>query len=126
MNLNCCKCKKTIEESDVIRTDEFKEFGSEVKSYCADCFLKEVKHGFGDYKIGHCEVCKSPLVLQFDDEETISLAQDDYTVHFTCEKVKEAIDKNDEHEIESLEEEEHDWLILYTIQPDPDERDFGE
>lgn len=88
-------------------------------------FLENVKRGFGNYEIGNCEVCGSTLVLQFDDEETISLAREDYIVNFICEKVKEAIEKEDEAEVERLEQEDHDCLILYTIQPDPEEHDFG-
>lgn len=125
MEINCCKCGQSITDSKLVKTDEFKEYGSKVKNYCPDCFIIEVKHGFGNYNIGHCTVCDSPLVLQHDDEETVSLAQDDYTVHFVCEKLKAAIDREDENEVEHLEQDEHDWLILYTIQPNPNEPDFG-
>jgi hypothetical protein len=125
LNIHCCRCNRPLKEDEVIKTDEFKEYGSEVKNYCPTCFLENVKTGFGNYEIGNCEVCGSPLVLQYDDEETISLAREDYTVHFICEKVKEAIDREDEAEVERLEQEEHEWLILYTIQPDPEEPDFG-
>lgn len=121
----CTHCNRSIDDNNIIRTDEFKEFGSEVKNYCPECFLEGVKNGFGHYEIGCCSVCNSQLVLQHDDEETISLAQDDYTVHYVCEKIKAAMDRDDENEVERLEQDEHDWLILYTIQPDPNEPDFG-
>ncbi|MDF0728438.1 hypothetical protein PY093_17510 [Cytobacillus sp. S13-E01] len=65
------------------------------------------------------------MVLQFDDQETISLVREDFSVHFICEKVKKAIERDVQGEIEVLDEENHEWLILYTIQPDPDEADFG-
>jgi len=125
LSILCSNCNKTLSENEVIKTDEFKEFGSEIKSYCPACFLENVKTGFGNYEIGNCGVCNSPLVLQYDDEETVSLAREDYTVHFICQKVKDAVERNDEVEIERLEEEDHEWLILYTIEPDPEESDFG-
>jgi hypothetical protein len=121
----CTKCKRSINEEEIIKTDEFREYGSEIKNYCPTCFLEEVKRGFGNYEIGNCEVCNSPLVLQYDDEETISLAREDFAVHFICPKVKAAIEKDDIAEIERLDEEEHGWLILYTIEPDPEEVEFG-
>lgn len=105
-------------------TDEFKDDDSEVKNYCSVCFLDSVKTGFGNYEIGNCGICGSPLVLQYDDEETIDLAQEEYTVHFVCEKVKEAYERENEEEIERLEEEDHEWSILYTVQPETDESDF--
>lgn len=123
MATNCCCCNKLLAEIDVIKTDEFKEFGSEVKKYCSTCFLENVKIGFG--KLSTCDTCGSSLILKYDNDETISLAQDDYTVHFICEKVKEAAEKGNETEIDRLEKEEHDWLILYTIQPEPNTPDFG-
>ncbi|MEH7109396.1 hypothetical protein [Bacillus sp. JJ1764] len=118
MSLVCCNCNKPLTESEAVRTDEFKEFSSRVKQYCNTCFIKEVKNGFGNYFIGDCEVCNSPLVLQYDDEETISLAKDVYTVHYVCKKIKDTMDKGNEEEVERMEQEDHDWLILYTIQPD--------
>ncbi|WP_174731980.1 hypothetical protein [Mesobacillus harenae] len=119
----CNKCKKVLNPEEIIKTDEFKEYGSNVKQYCTNCFIREVKHGFGNYNIGNCEVCNSPLILQYDYEETISLAQDDYTVNYVCKKVKEAMDNGNDDEVERLDQEDHDWLILYTIQPDPEEPD---
>ncbi|WJN45178.1 hypothetical protein QUH71_01360 [Priestia aryabhattai] len=116
----CTQCNKEIADDEVVKTDEFKEYGAEVKNYCPECFLEGVKHGFGNYEIGICSVCQSPLVLQTDEEGTIHNAQFDMTVHYTCEKVKAAEEKGDETEIERLESEDHDWLILYTIEPDPD------
>lgn len=121
----CTICNRNISEENMIKTDEFKEYGSEVKSYCPDCFIKGVINGFGNYNIGQCTVCNCPLVLQHDDKEVISLAQDDYTVHYVCKKLKLAIDRNDEKEVERLEEDDHDWLILFTVQPDPYEPDYG-
>lgn len=123
--VNCAKCNKEIDSKEVIKTDEFKEYGLEIKNYCPTCFLESVKNGFGNTEIGNCQICNSPLVLQFDDEETISVAQDDFTVHYVCEKVKEAYERNNEEEIDRLENEDHEWLILYTIQPEPDETDLG-
>ena len=118
MNLlivNCCKCNFPLSKNEVIKTDEFKSFGSEIKNYCSSCFIENVKTGFGEQE--KCGSCGSTLVLEFDDEETISLAQDDFTVHFVCEKIKESP--------ELMDEDEHDTLILYTIAPDPEEPDFG-
>lgn len=125
MTLNCCKCHKEITENEILKTDEFREFKSEVKIYCKDCFLEGVRTGFGHYEVGDCSVCNSSLVLEHEDEETISLAQEDFTVHFVCEKVKAAMDNGHEIEVERLDQENHDWLILYTIEPDPEESDFG-
>ncbi len=109
----------------MIRTDEFKEYGSEIKNLCSSCFLKGVVSGFGNYEIGNCDVCNSSLVLQHNNEETIFQAQDDYTVSFICKKLKNAIDTQSDNEIERIEKEEHDWLILYTIQPDPEVPEWG-
>ncbi|WP_226537427.1 hypothetical protein [Fictibacillus halophilus] len=110
--VTCVKCNKSIASKDIIKTDEFKQSRSEVKNYCPLCFIAEVKNGFGNYKIGECSICKSPLVLQHDVEETVSLAQEDFTVHFVCNKIKNEINN-------SLgENSNHDELILYTIQPD--------
>ncbi|MBT2679279.1 hypothetical protein J7E38_09710 [Bacillus sp. ISL-35] len=125
MENQCCKCNKVILEKDLIKTDEFKKFGSEVKNYCPDCFLLYVKNGFGNYNIGNCEVCNTPLVLQYDEEETLLLAREDFTVHFICRKVRDAEANNDETEIEQLDKEEHDWFVVYTIEPDPKDLEFG-
>lgn len=121
----CTYCRKEFENDQIVKTDEFNEYGSEVKNYCPDCFLKGVKHGFENYEIGNCRICKSPLIPLHDDEELISQAQEDFTVHFVCEKMKTAIENGHQQEIERLEQEEHDFLITYTIQPPPGDPDFG-
>lgn len=113
MSINCCKCNKLLNKDTVIETDEFREHGSEIKNYCPSCFIEAVQNGFGHYEIGNCSICNSPMVLEHSEEETVSLAQIDYTVHFTCKKVKDAHDK-----IDRLEEENHDWIGYYTIQPE--------
>jgi len=119
----CCSCNEFVSVDKIIKTNEFKEYQSEIKLYCDNCFLANVENGFG--KLDNCSICESSLVLQFDNEETIALAQDDFTVHYVCRKVKEATEKNDAIELEKLVEEDHDWLICYTVQPDPSEPDFG-
>ncbi|KAB7707113.1 hypothetical protein F9802_08870 [Bacillus aerolatus] len=123
--VTCSKCNRAIDSEEAIKTDKFQSYGSEVKGYCPSCFLQDVEKGFDNYEIDNCVVCNSPLVLQFDNEETLSLAREDYTVHFTCKKVKDAIERDDQAEIERLDKEDHDWLIVYTIQPNPEEPDFG-
>ncbi|WP_059170471.1 hypothetical protein [Bacillus sp. FJAT-27445] len=125
MKSKCKKCGAAIAESEIIKTDELRDFGSSVHNYCSSCFIQEVKIGFGNDEIGNCNICNSPLVLQHDDEETVSLAQFDCTVHFVCEKIKMASENENEEEVVRLEDEGHDCLILYTIQPDPNEPDFS-
>jgi hypothetical protein len=121
----CSSCQKEVDTEKLVETDEFKEYGSPVKVYCPDCFLKGAKIGFGNYEIDACDVCNENLILQFDEEETLSLAIHDYTVHYVCPKVKKAIEKEDENLINKLDEEGHNSLILYTIAPNPNEPDFG-
>lgn len=123
--MECCKCGKTLTEEEVIKTDELTKLSSEIKNYCPECFLENVKIGFGNYNIGNCDVCYNPLVLQYDDEETISLARKNLTVHFVCKTVKDAIDSGNQEALECLDEEEHGWLILYTIEPNPGDLVFG-
>ncbi|MFJ8236348.1 hypothetical protein ACIQ34_11440 [Ureibacillus sp. NPDC094379] len=123
--ISCSKCNRSLNPEDIIKTDEFKEYGSEVKNYCASCFIEGAKIGFGNISLGNCEVCDNPLVLQYDDKETISLAKEDFTVHYICKKVKDAIAEGKEEEVERLEKEVHSELIIYTIEPDPEEPDFG-
>jgi hypothetical protein len=108
----CIKCKKNYTAEEIIKTDEFSNM--EVRNYCSSCFIDEVKNGFGHYEIGKCTICDNNLVLQFDDEETINLAKEDFTVHFICKKLKD-IEEN--IEFNNLNENKHDELILYTIQP---------
>lgn len=115
MIINCCKCNIHLTQNDVIKTDEFKIFGSEIKNYCSKCFLENVKSGFGNPE--KCSTCGSSLTIRFDDEETISQAKEDYTVDFICEKLLKTP--------EQFDEDEHDSLILYTIQPDPEEPEYG-
>lgn len=62
---------------------------------------------FGNYNIGNCAVCFNPLVLRYDDEDTISLACKNSTVHFVCKTVKDAIDSDNQESLECLNEEEH-------------------
>lgn len=117
----CVRCQKNRE---CVQTDEFGHFGDPLKSYCAECFVHEVKSGFHRYEIGDCTVCQQPLVLQYDDEETFSLAQDEGLVHYVCPELKAAFLQQNEVDIERLWDS-HDELILYIIQPDPIEPDFG-
>lgn len=126
MNITCVRCNQLLNEDEVIKTDEIKEYGSEVKNYCAPCFLKYIKNAFNTItEEDNCSICKSPLVVENDDEELISLAKSDNIVHFVCEKIKNAREQGDEAEVERLEDEGHDWLGLYTIAVDPEGPDFG-
>ena len=125
MTTKCYKCNQTIKNEELIKTDEFKEYGAEIQNYCPSCFLENVKSGFGNYDVGNCEICNSALVLEHNDSEIILQAQEDYTVSFICAKFKKALDRNNDVEIQKLEDEGHDGIMLYTIQPNPNESDFG-
>lgn len=116
--ITCSKCKESYISEEIVQTDEFNVYGSEVKNYCNSCFVEGVKVGFGNYDIGNCHVCSNPLVLQFDEEETISVAKDDQTVHYICKKIKDTLNQDNLAEVERLESEDHDSLILYTLNPD--------
>jgi hypothetical protein len=118
--ITCEKCHKQFDEELIVQTDEFKEEG-EIKNYCSTCFVEGAKNGFGHYDIGRCEVCNSPLVLQYDEEETVELVKFDGTVHYICSKVRDALEKDaSEEEMQKLEEEEHEYLIVYAIEPEED------
>ncbi|WP_163102109.1 hypothetical protein [Peribacillus alkalitolerans] len=118
----CAKCNNTFDNNELILTDEFKDEAG-VKSYCSSCFIEGVKTGFGHYDIGSCGVCNNPLVLQFDDKETVELAKVDGTVHYICKKVHDALQRGNENELNKLEEEEHEFLIVYAVEPEDDEED---
>ncbi|WP_108670236.1 hypothetical protein [Peribacillus acanthi] len=121
----CAKCNKDFDHSELILTDEFKDDAG-VKSYCSSCFIEGVKTGFGHYDIGKCGVCNSLLVLQFDNQETVELAKVDGTVHYICKKVHDALERGNENELNKLEEEEHEFLIVYAVEPEDDEENEDE
>ncbi|MGH1443811.1 MAG: hypothetical protein ACRAUN_10010 [Exiguobacterium profundum] len=121
---NCVSCNKQLTEHEIIHTDELGHFGDPIKQYCDSCFIEGAKIGFHKLEIGCCTACQQPLVLQFDKEETASLAREDKTVHYICPQLLEAYQQQNEELIEQLEDV-HDQFIFYVIQPDPTLPDFG-
>lgn len=116
----CVRCKK---DRECVQTDEYGQFGDPIQSYCFTCFIHGVKTGFERYEVGNCSTCHHPLVLQYDDEETFELAQEEGLVHYVCPELKAAFLQQNETKLEQLLEF-HDELILYSIQPDPTQPDF--